>query len=125
MFCVKISADDAEFSFDKMTVVGLLFGIFVFMFHGLPYPGAERIAGLRIVQNAQQPLPLCAENGLIGIGDELARDDCYRLFGRDRERHVGNRGGICRFRAVDIAGDAGIGLLQCVGVVLLQPLHAV
>ena len=56
------------------------------MFHGLPYPGAERIAGLRIVQNAQQPLPLCAENGLIGIGDELARDDCYRLFGRDRER---------------------------------------
>ena len=38
MFCVKISADDAEFSFDKMTVVGLLFGIFVFMFHGLPYP---------------------------------------------------------------------------------------
>ena len=125
MFCVKISADDAEFSFDKMTVVGLLFGIFVFMFHGLPYPGAERIAGLRIVQNAQQPLLLCAENGLIGIGDELARDDCYRLFGRDRERHVGNRGGICRFRAVDIAGDAGIGLLQCVGVVLLQPLHAV
>ena len=78
MFCVKISADDAEFSFDKMTVVGLLFGIFVFMFHGLPYPGAERITGLRIVQNAQQPLPLCAENGLIGIGDELARDDCYR-----------------------------------------------
>jgi hypothetical protein len=77
------------------------------------------------VQNAQQPLPLCAENGLIGIGDELARDDCYRLFGRDRERHVGNRGGIGRFRAVDIAGDTGIGLLQCVGVVFLQPLHAV
>ena len=72
MVCAKTSAKDAEFPLDKVSVVGMFCCVFIFFQHSLPYPCAERLAGLRIAQNVQQPLPLCAENGLIGVGDELA-----------------------------------------------------